>query len=463
MNTPSLRIRHTELRCCQPRRAQWLRLGVFLLVVSWCVTAFANEKRFGITSPMDPGALNATRINQLGVGSIRFTAYWDDVEPNPNDYRWVDLDRWVNAATANDMDILITIHRAPGWAAACAQCMPYNISDWYDLVAEMTYHYRGYPNIVFGVWNEPNLWSFFHGSPDDYATLFQYASMARNAWSPSARLAGPETSHISSGLSYFAHTVQKIIPYMNSSDVFTIHWYPGGDVGNYMAAARAAAPWRDVWLSEVGHGTSNDNDQWGWISHVMQRANQALGTTWTKTIFYQLYDPNPSSETFLKPDGSPRLAFQNMADTLNPGWNWNVSQASFQASNGQYVVGEDNGNSIVNANRNSVGAWETFVVVDLNFGSLQDGDEVLIYTGNGYLFSADGGGGGTLNTYTTNPGDWERFTVLRLSGPGTIQSGDQVALRTVNGHYVVAEGGGGDIVNANRTQIGPWETFTIIR
>jgi hypothetical protein len=35
-------------------------------------------------------------------------------------------------------------------------------------------------------------------------------------------------------------------------------------------------------------------------------------------------------------------------------------RAALQASNGQYVVAEGGGGGVVNANRNNIGAWETF-------------------------------------------------------------------------------------------------------
>ncbi len=79
---------------------------------------------------------------------------------------------------------------------------------------------------------------------------------------------------------------------------------------------------------------------------------------------------------------------------------------ALQASNGQYVCAEGSGGEGVVANRNAIGAWETF----------RD-----IYRGNG-----------------------------------------NVALQAANGQYVCAEGSGGDGVVANRNAIGAWETFKLI-
>jgi hypothetical protein len=138
---------------------------------------------------------------------------------------------------------------------------------------------------------------------------------------------------------------------------------------------------------------------------------------------------------------------------------------NLQASNGQYVVAENGGGGIINANRNVAAAWETFTLVDRNGGLLQHGDSVHLYTFYWWLLQAPGGGGGSLVGSGTMPHAWETFVLQKVSGSSgsTILNGDKVALRTFTSHYVVAEGGGGGVVNANRTAIGPWETFTLRR
>jgi len=138
---------------------------------------------------------------------------------------------------------------------------------------------------------------------------------------------------------------------------------------------------------------------------------------------------------------------------------------NFQANNGQYVVAENGGGGVVNANRASAGGWETFTLVDRNGGLLQSGDSVNLYTFSWWVLQAPNGGGGTLSGAGTMPHSWETFVLEKVGGSGgsTILNGDLVALRTDAGYYVVAENGGGGVVNANRLSVGPWETFTIRR
>jgi hypothetical protein len=82
-------------------------------------------------------------------------------------------------------------------------------------------------------------------------------------------------------------------------------------------------------------------------------------------------------------------------------------KVALRASNGQYVCAEGSGGREVVANRNAIGPWETFTVIE---------------GGNGH-----------------------------------------VALQANNGQYVCAEGSGGREVVANRNAIGAWETFTLMR
>jgi hypothetical protein len=42
-----------------------------------------------------------------------------------------------------------------------------------------------------------------------------------------------------------------------------------------------------------------------------------------------------------------------------------------------------------------------------------------------------------------------------------LKSGDRVALRTDNGHVVSADGGGGGAVQSDRENVGSWATFTL--
>lgn len=130
-------------------------------------------------------------------------------------------------------------------------------------------------------------------------------------------------------------------------------------------------------------------------------------------------------------------------------------------SKGLYLVAENGGNGIINANRASVGPWEIFRLIDLNGGTLNSGDSINLISDQGAFVVAENGGGNALNANRSSAGPWEKISIIKLNGTGVINNGDTVALRSSTGHYVVAEDGGGGRVNANRTSVGPWEQFII--
>jgi hypothetical protein len=138
--------------------------------------------------------------------------------------------------------------------------------------------------------------------------------------------------------------------------------------------------------------------------------------------------------------------------------------ANLRAINGQYVVAEQGGGDVVNANRDAAGPWETFALLDINGGDLVNGDRINLRTYGGYYLQATNGGGSSLTGLGTTPTSWETFVVNKVSGSAgaEIRNGDTISLMVANGNYVVAEQGGGGVVNANRTAVGAWEGFTLV-
>jgi chitinase len=134
------------------------------------------------------------------------------------------------------------------------------------------------------------------------------------------------------------------------------------------------------------------------------------------------------------------------------------------AIGGQFVSAEHGGGGDVLANGPVASTWETFTLIDLNGGSLQDGDLVNLKTLDGHFVCAEGGGGpgSVVNATRTKALDWETFRVTKLYGTGAVNDGDQIDLQTkVAGTYVSAlNGGGGGVVSDRRVASG-WEAFFV--
>ncbi|MEI6104269.1 MAG: SdrD B-like domain-containing protein [Methanothrix sp.] len=122
------------------------------------------------------------------------------------------------------------------------------------------------------------------------------------------------------------------------------------------------------------------------------------------------------------------------------------NSVALQAANGQYVCAEGSGGGAVVANRNAVGAWETFRVIDLGNGN------VALLAANGQYVCAVGGGGNGVAANSNSLGAWETFKLID-------RGNGYYALQASNGQYVCAENGGGSTVVANRNAIGAWEMF----
>jgi murein DD-endopeptidase MepM/ murein hydrolase activator NlpD len=136
---------------------------------------------------------------------------------------------------------------------------------------------------------------------------------------------------------------------------------------------------------------------------------------------------------------------------------------TLRSSRGGFVVAENGGGGIVNANRNEAREWETFTLLDLNDGELENGDEVNIRTINGNFFVAINGGGGDLFANAAVKDEWKKFKIVRFNTSPTnvIRDGDRIAFKTSGGYFITADGGGGGNVTAKRTAIDNQTVFRL--
>jgi hypothetical protein len=137
-------------------------------------------------------------------------------------------------------------------------------------------------------------------------------------------------------------------------------------------------------------------------------------------------------------------------------------RVSLRADDGRYLCAEGGGGDLLLANRDSVGDWERFTVVEKgDVTEIVQGEvkkvpgksTVALRAGSGQFLRAEGGGGGrvVINRQVRALGS---FVLDDATYPGS------VTLRAANCRYVCAEGGGGGTVHANRNAVrGAWEKF----
>jgi hypothetical protein len=427
-----------------------------VLVMAIAPAAAAQSDRYGVhTYYLSPYLAEKSR--ELGTGYVRIEIDWDALQANgPDEWTDAQLLDWLDTARANRLKLYATLMNTPRWAGPCQHCMPDQNGPWQNFVYRVIAEIRTrYPDleVVYGIWNEPNLTGprgFFSGTDADYATLFGLADMARRAANPAARLAGPELSP--GGLDpygYLDSVMTRLQPYLRSSDVITVHWYPGqGSLSDWMNAAAARSQGREVWLTETGASTCNDTEQRGWIDFIVNTFDYGSPSArWTKVFVYYLWDAYTNCDANLvRTDGSNRPAFMDYRNRA-------IGQFSPIAAV-----------ALRTANNSALAGFERLDLIDLNGGALNDGDPIALQTPRGLYLQADQGGGAGLLDMGFTPAVWETFTLVDIDRPAEgVRDGDRVALRSSSGFYVSAEMGGGAEVNVNRQSVGSWETFQLLR
>jgi hypothetical protein len=129
-----------------------------------------------------------------------------------------------------------------------------------------------------------------------------------------------------------------------------------------------------------------------------------------------------------------------------------------------FLTAELGGNGTFSSNRTAAGAWENFSVNSLTggAGTLSNGTIANLQPYVGYYVTAEANGGSTLTANRRQPGSYEKFTLVKVSGsPGsTIASGDKVALKADDGvHYVTVVNG--TTVNVTGSSVAAAQTFTV--
>jgi hypothetical protein len=175
-------------------------------------------------------------------------------------------------------------------------------------------------DVVYGIWNEPNLDRYLEDdeSGSRYRRLWQAAHDARMAVDRRYALAGPETSHHGIG-TYYDRVMHSMIGggRMLAHDKVTVHWYPDGPrLRRYMDQVRAKAGAREIWLTETGAGTCDDREQADQYERILTEFVRSGRTWWTKVFFYVLHNDKTCSEAIVRPNWERRPAFDRYRDFI---------------------------------------------------------------------------------------------------------------------------------------------------
>ena len=264
-----------------------LALGATALGLAPAATAASapvDKSQFGMHVP---GIANGTDPS-VSFGSIRLWdsgVAWPQIEKAQGDYWWTPLDKAVQTADAQGLQITYVLGSTPTWAATNkkqsnflgrgAASMP-NMNAWRTWVAAVVERYG--PSIEsYQIWNEANLPTFFRGTPRQMAQLTSEAARIIRAGDPTAKIvAASSTVRLKSAY-------QKFFPkYLNELrragwpiDVLAIHTYgPSRETPTLREEyildarakiARAGGSRFPLWDTEVNYGikgpSKKDRDQ----------------------------------------------------------------------------------------------------------------------------------------------------------------------------------------------------------
>lgn len=459
---------------CKRYRAVGLLLATLALVAYDAKDLSAQSTSYGLVTgnlPHDWGL----RTVQHGAGSIRLNLYWDQAERDGDDvWNWNYINpviSFLDRAQVLGLQVYLTIHRTPAWAVSyCFQldqgdslgnpyhpCAP-NLDKWQEFLQAVFYNLGDRPNIVFGIWNEPDIDSFL--SDDDNATVWKQlwtrANVARaNVGKPGLRMGGPDHTGDWGRISYYGTAVSHMLGNGHSGDVVTIHYYTTHptSLSTLMTYALASSSNRKVWLTEVGDGSVDEGVQTYRLQQFVYNPFNSRGNSrWEKIFLFQMAD-------LLRPNGEPKVALEGFrANAVGSIGSYSTRLRTY---NGAYVYAYNGGGGALDATAYwrapETGLW----ITDWNGGVLKSGDVVSFMTADqAHKVRALGGGGGGVDA-ASQSFSYDAYYVWRVAGSGPINPGDQVYLQTLSEHLFCAENGGGWIVNANRTAAGPWERFTV--
>jgi Tol biopolymer transport system component len=130
-------------------------------------------------------------VSDMGFDWVKSYVNWETVEPEQDQYRWVDPDNIVNAFEDYGIQILMRVHGTPAWAKPEGTFLSYppdDVADFARFMEALTSRYKGQV-AAYEIWNEPNLdyeWGYLEPDPARYTALLQAAYQAVKAVDPDA-------------------------------------------------------------------------------------------------------------------------------------------------------------------------------------------------------------------------------------------------------------------------------------
>ncbi|MBI4699645.1 MAG: cellulase family glycosylhydrolase [Deltaproteobacteria bacterium] len=190
------------------RAALSLAIPAALATLAGPAAAFTWGCPFGVNAHQASNAA-LDKVAAAGIGWVRFDMNWFQLEPKQGQYDWQEPDRFIDHATGLGLHVFVTVAYSPKWAVAgpcndndpnkvnwCRNRPPTNPAFWTSFLTAAVKRYQGKVK-HWGMWNEPNLSSFYTGTRDQYvADILKPGSAAVHAACGDCKVLGPELAHL---------------------------------------------------------------------------------------------------------------------------------------------------------------------------------------------------------------------------------------------------------------------------
>ena len=187
-------------------------------------TATSLEEGAGICQLKNTDA-DLTRISNAGYKWIRLDCDWNTIEPVVGaGYQWSFFDNLVNSLTSRGFRLMMILHTSQPKYGAFPIDTPEEITGYTNFAAAVVNRYRN-KGILWELWNEPHVSTYWHGTPNPtkYMAMVNSTVQAIRAQNPDEWLVGASTGLLN--LDFFRACVS--LGLLNCVDAVTVHPYNG--------------------------------------------------------------------------------------------------------------------------------------------------------------------------------------------------------------------------------------------